>query len=390
MTLAPESEARPVPEGYVRLTIDGIEVEAPKGELLIRTAERMGITIPRFCDHPLLDPAGACRQCLVEVEMNGRAMPKPQASCTMTVADGMVVKTQNSSPVADKAQQGVMELLLINHPLDCPICDKSGECKLQDYTHAEGRRHGRSIEPKRVLGQDGSVLLGLDEPGVRIVVGAKGIRRGRGVESGRAVLQGQAHAGQLRLDLVDRLLAEVADIEQVGFAAGDQLTHGVDALALQAVVRPDGQLQVLDRQRHVRGQLRVDRRRADLVLEPVRGGHPDGRARELHRSAHRSQRHPVARPRDLDDRGAFSVTRRKEHPILANEQRLRFPLLSDFNKEVIRAYDVYNPDMIGLKGIAKRAVFVIDRAGTVRYREVLEDARNEPNYDKLNGALAGL
>jgi len=74
----------------------------------------------------------------------------------------------------------------------------------------------------------------------------------------------------------------------------------------------------------------------------------------------------------------------------ANEQRLQFPLLSDFNKDVIRAYEVFNPDMVGLKGIAKRAVFVIDRAGTVRYREVLDDARNEPNYEKLNGALASL
>ncbi|SFS45143.1 NADH-quinone oxidoreductase subunit G [Saccharopolyspora flava] len=151
MTLAPESEARPVPEGHVRLTIDGIEVDAPKGELLIRTAERMGITIPRFCDHPLLDPAGACRQCLVEVEMNGRPMPKPQASCTMTVADGMVVKTQNSSPVADKAQQGVMELLLINHPLDCPICDKGGECPLQNQALKHGRAESRFRDTKRTF-----------------------------------------------------------------------------------------------------------------------------------------------------------------------------------------------------------------------------------------------
>ena len=84
----------PVPEGHVRLTIDGVSVIAPKGELVIRTAERIGTAIPRFCDHPLLEPVGACRQCLVEVEMGGRPMPKPQASCTQTVADGMVVKTQ--------------------------------------------------------------------------------------------------------------------------------------------------------------------------------------------------------------------------------------------------------------------------------------------------------
>lgn len=74
----------------------------------------------------------------------------------------------------------------------------------------------------------------------------------------------------------------------------------------------------------------------------------------------------------------------------ANNEKLQFPLLSDFNKDVIHAYDVFNPDMIGLKGIAKRAVFVIDKEGTIRHREVLDDARNEPNYEKLNGALAGL
>ena len=151
MTVAPEAQSRPVPEGHVRLTIDGVEVDAPKGELLIRTAERMGIVIPRFCDHPLLDPAGACRQCLVEVEMNGRPMPKPQASCTMTVADGMVVRTQRTSAVADKAQQGVMELLLINHPLDCPICDKGGECPLQNQALKHGRAESRFQDTKRTF-----------------------------------------------------------------------------------------------------------------------------------------------------------------------------------------------------------------------------------------------
>ncbi|GAB3911081.1 NADH-quinone oxidoreductase subunit G [Kibdelosporangium lantanae] len=111
----------------------------------------MGIQIPRFCDHPLLDPAGACRQCLVEVEMGGRPMPKPQASCTITVADGMVVKTQVTSPVADKAQQGVMELLLINHPLDCPICDKGGECPLQNQALRHGRADSRFVDTKRTF-----------------------------------------------------------------------------------------------------------------------------------------------------------------------------------------------------------------------------------------------
>ncbi|MFC3449763.1 NADH-quinone oxidoreductase subunit G [Amycolatopsis speibonae] len=156
MTIAPDkpgtaAEETPVPEGHVKLVIDGETVIAPKGELLIRTAERLGTVIPRFCDHPLLDPAGACRQCLVEVEMGGRPMPKPQASCTMTVADGMVVKTQLTSAVADKAQQGVMELLLINHPLDCPICDKGGECPLQNQALAHGRAESRFVDTKRTF-----------------------------------------------------------------------------------------------------------------------------------------------------------------------------------------------------------------------------------------------
>lgn len=153
MTIAPENKTDrpPVPEGHVRLVIDGIDVVAPQGELVIRTAERLGIVIPRFCDHPLLDPAGACRQCLVEVEMGGRPMPKPQASCTITVADGMVVKTQRTSPVADKAQQGVMELLLINHPLDCPVCDKGGECPLQNQAMRHGRADSRFVEKKRTF-----------------------------------------------------------------------------------------------------------------------------------------------------------------------------------------------------------------------------------------------
>ena len=144
-------EPEPVPEGHVRLIIDGIEVIAPKGELVIRAAERIGTAIPRFCDHPLLEPVGACRQCLVEVEMGGRPMPKPQASCTQVVADGMVVKTQVTSPVAEKAQRSNLEFLLLNHPLDCPICDKGGECPLQNQTMTNGAADTRLRDPKRVF-----------------------------------------------------------------------------------------------------------------------------------------------------------------------------------------------------------------------------------------------
>jgi NADH-quinone oxidoreductase subunit G len=129
----------------VTVTIDGYQVAVPKGTLVIRAAEEIGITIPRFCDHPLLDPIGACRQCLVDIE----GQRKPLASCTTVCTDGMVVKTQFTSPVADKAQQGVMELLLINHPLDCPMCDKGGECPLQNQAMSNGRGESRFREDKR-------------------------------------------------------------------------------------------------------------------------------------------------------------------------------------------------------------------------------------------------
>ena len=133
----------------ITVVIDGFEVTVPKGTLIIRAAEKLGIQIPRFCDHPLLAPAGACRQCLVDVEINGRAFPKPQASCTIPVEPNMIVKTQLSSPVADKAQKGIMELLLINHPLDCPVCDKGGECPLQNQAMSNGRSESRFTGVKR-------------------------------------------------------------------------------------------------------------------------------------------------------------------------------------------------------------------------------------------------
>jgi NADH-quinone oxidoreductase subunit G len=140
----------------VTFTIDGIETTVPKGTLVIRAAEQLGIQIPRFCDHPLLAPAGACRQCLVEVWAPGRdgkvaKMPKPQASCTLTATPGMDVRTQRTSAEADKAQHGVMELLLINHPLDCPVCDKGGECPLQNQAMTNGRPTSRFVDVKRTF-----------------------------------------------------------------------------------------------------------------------------------------------------------------------------------------------------------------------------------------------
>ncbi len=135
----------------ITVVIDGFEVTVPKGTLIIRAAEKLGIQIPRFCDHPLLAPAGACRQCLVDVEINGRAFPKPQASCTIPVEPNMIVKTQLTSPVAEKAQKGIMELLLINHPLDCPVCDKGGECPLQNQAMSTGRTESRFTGVKRTF-----------------------------------------------------------------------------------------------------------------------------------------------------------------------------------------------------------------------------------------------
>jgi NADH-quinone oxidoreductase subunit G len=129
----------------VKVTIDGRELEVPKGTLIIRAAESIGITIPRFCDHRLLAPLGACRQCIVEVE----GQRKPMTACTTSVADGMVVKTQLTSDVSSGAQRSNLEFLLINHPLDCPMCDKGGECPLQDQTLEHGPGETRFTETKR-------------------------------------------------------------------------------------------------------------------------------------------------------------------------------------------------------------------------------------------------
>ncbi|MEK6747454.1 MAG: NADH-quinone oxidoreductase subunit NuoG [Pseudomonadota bacterium] len=132
-----------------KLTIDGQEIEVEAGTVLIQAAERLGIEIPRFCYHERLAIAGNCRMCLVEV---APGPPKPQASCALPCADGMVVKT--NSPMVKKAREGVMEFLLINHPLDCPICDQGGECDLQDQAMAYGtgisryKEHKRSVENK--------------------------------------------------------------------------------------------------------------------------------------------------------------------------------------------------------------------------------------------------
>jgi NADH-quinone oxidoreductase subunit G len=129
--------------GRVNVTIDGRQVEAEAGDLVIKVAQDHGVYIPRFCWHERMKPVGMCRMCLVEIE-GQRGLPP---ACTATVADGMVVTT--TSPAVKKAQEGVLEFLLINHPLDCPVCDRGGECPLQDLTFGYGPGESRFVEEKR-------------------------------------------------------------------------------------------------------------------------------------------------------------------------------------------------------------------------------------------------
>ncbi|PTR26572.1 NADH dehydrogenase subunit G [Rhodococcus sp. OK519] len=195
-----DASGQPVPSDRVTLTIDGVEVTVPRGTLVIRAAEGIGIQIPRFCDHPLLDPVGACRQCLVDVE----GQRKPLASCTTVATDGMVVRTQVTSEVADRAQKGVMELLLINHPLDCPVCDKGGECPLQNQAMSSGRAESRFDGVKRTFPKpvplSSEVLLDRE----RCVLCARCTRFSRQI------------AGDPMIELLER-----GALQQVGIAEGE-------------------------------------------------------------------------------------------------------------------------------------------------------------------------
>ncbi len=128
-----------------RLTVDGVEVEVPSGATVLQACEAAGVEVPRFCYHERLSIAGNCRMCLVEMEK----APKPVASCAMPAADGQVILT--TTPKVRKAREGVMEFLLINHPLDCPICDQGGECDLQDQSIAYGKGFTRYDENKRAV-----------------------------------------------------------------------------------------------------------------------------------------------------------------------------------------------------------------------------------------------
>src|SRR5689334_1493684 len=138
-----------VPPDHVTIDIDGRPLVVPKGSMIIQAADKAGIAIPRFCYHEKLAIAANCRMCMVEVEMGGKPMPKPQPACATPVADGMKIQTQSQRALS--AQRNVMEFLLINHPLDCPICDQGGECELQDLSMGYGRSVSRFVERKRVI-----------------------------------------------------------------------------------------------------------------------------------------------------------------------------------------------------------------------------------------------
>ena len=132
----------------VNCTINGRALSVPDGTRIIEAAEQIGVGIAHYCYHPSLSAPAMCRMCLVEVQ----GAPKLQPACVTNVMEGNVILTESDK--AREARQGTLEFYLVNHPLDCPVCDAAGECKLQDFVHAEGRKHGRSLEPKRVLGQD--------------------------------------------------------------------------------------------------------------------------------------------------------------------------------------------------------------------------------------------
>ena len=260
--------APPAPE-MVHMTIDGLPVEVEKGTLLIRAAEQVGVRIPRFCDHPLLAPSANCRQCLVEVAMPGRdgvvrPMPKPQPSCAMTAMEGMEISTQATSEVAAKAQAGTMEFLLINHPLDCPVCDKGGECPLQNQAlelMASGAQSAtRFTDVKRTfpkpLRLTSNILLDRD----RCILCQRCVRfadqipgdpfialQGRGGGHPSFDMDGEPeHAGGLYSEQIGRFDARVLDFHteatQEGLDADLQTIRGVPSLsALGDLTGPGGE-----------------------------------------------------------------------------------------------------------------------------------------------------
>ena len=147
--MSAQPTAPAAPPDFVNIEIDGKKLQVPKNSMIIQDADKAGIPIPRFCYHDKLPIAANCRMCMVETEMNGKPVPKPQPACATPVMEGMKIYTQSQRALS--AQRNVMEFLLINHPLDCPICDQGGECELQDVSMGYGRSVSRFVERKRVI-----------------------------------------------------------------------------------------------------------------------------------------------------------------------------------------------------------------------------------------------
>src|SRR5713226_3224467 len=173
-------------DDLVNIEIDGVPVKARKGEMLIRVTDAHGAYVPRFCYHDKLSIAANCRMCLVEVEK----APKPLPACATPVSAGMIVRSNSDKAV--QAQKGVMEFLLINHPLDCPICDQGGECQLQDLAVGYGKSSSRYAEEKRVVFQkDAGPLISMQE-------------MTRCIHCTRCVRFGQEIAGVMELGMLGR------------------------------------------------------------------------------------------------------------------------------------------------------------------------------------------
>ncbi|HET7796816.1 MAG TPA: NADH-quinone oxidoreductase subunit NuoG, partial [Nevskia sp.] len=147
--MSAQPTAPAAPPDMVNIEIDGRKMQVPKNSMIIAAADKAGIAIPRFCYHDKLPIAANCRMCMVETEMGGKPVPKPQPACATPVMEGMKIFTQSQRALS--AQRNVMEFLLINHPLDCPICDQGGECELQDLSMGYGRSVSRFAERKRVV-----------------------------------------------------------------------------------------------------------------------------------------------------------------------------------------------------------------------------------------------
>ena len=207
-----------VPPDHVTVEIDGRSMVVPKNSMIIQAADKAGIAIPRFCYHEKLPIAANCRMCMVEVEMGGRPMPKPQPACATPVADGMKIQTQSAKALS--AQRNVMEFLLINHPLDCPICDQGGECELQDLSMGYGRSVSRFVEQKRVVPDENLGPLVETEMTrciqctrcVRVMADVAGTYELGGMERGER-LQIGTHVGK---PLMSELSGNVIDVCPVG------------------------------------------------------------------------------------------------------------------------------------------------------------------------------